>query len=123
MMRCRHIVELKEGVKVELLFTPSMYAVARRRGLRIEVEDTSDSAAVMMAYTKLMYVAALNAHEVKLYDAPALGEFPYRLIDFVEWSAARQDEFMDTLDIALRCVLGKGLKELEGEKPEASKKK
>lgn len=123
MMRCRHVIELKEGVEVELLFTPSMYAVARRRGLRIEVEDPSDSAAVMMAYTQLMYVAALNAHEVRLYDEPGLGEFPYRLIDFVEWSASNQEEFMETMDIALQCVIGKGLKELKDEKPEPSKKK
>lgn len=123
MMGCRHMVELKEGVKVELLFTPSMYAVARRRGLRIEIGDPSDSAAVMMAYTELMYVAALNAHEVKIYDDPGLGEFPYRLIDFVEWSAVRQDEFTETLDVALRCIIGRGLKELEKETPKESVKK
>lgn len=118
MTRPRTTVEIAEGVKVELLFTPSMYAIARRRGMRIEA-DRDDPAQVMMAYTELMYLAALNAHEVRLYDDPSLGEFPYRLIDFVEWSAVNPDEFSRVLDLALRCVLGKGIDDLK--KEEAAK--
>lgn len=118
----RTSIELKEGVRVELLFTPSMYAVARRRGMRIEA-DASDPAAVMRAYTELMYLAALNAHEVMRFDDPALGEFPYRLIDFVEWSALRQDEFTSALDVAVQNVLGKSLDELKREKPAEPLKK
>lgn len=110
----RTMIELKEGVKVELLFTPSMYAVARRRGMHIEA-DTNDVAQVMMAYTQLMYLAALNAHEVLKFDDPALGDFPYMLMDFVEWSAASPAEFRMVLDIALQCIIGKSIAELEKE--------
>lgn len=122
MVRPRITIELKDGVRVELLFTPSMYAVARSRGMRIEA-DASDSAAVMRAYTQLMYLAALNAHEVMRFDDPALGEFPYRLIDFVEWSAVRQEEFVSALDVAVQNVLGKSLDELKQEKPAEPSKK
>lgn len=123
MIRARHQIEMCDGVKVDLLFTPSMYAVARRRGLSIAVENREDSAEVLMAYTKLMYVAALNAREVQLFDDPSLGELPYRLMDFVEWTSVRQEEFTETLDVALRCILGRGLKELEKETPKESVKK
>lgn len=122
MVRPRKTIELKDGVKVELLFTPSMYAIARRRGMRIEA-DASDAASVMKAYTELMYLAALNAHEVMRFDDPSLGEFPYRLIDFVEWSAVRQEEFLSALDVAVQNVLGKSLDELKGEKPAEPSKK
>lgn len=122
MVQPRTTIELKDGVKVELLFTPSMYAIARRRGMRIEA-DASDAAAVMRAYTELMYLAALNAHEVMRFDDPTLGEFPYRLIDFVEWSAARQEEFVSALDVAVQSVLGKSLDELKREKPAEPSKK
>lgn len=122
MVRPRTIIELKDGVKVELLFTPSMYAIARRRGMRIEA-DASDAASVMKAYTELMYLAALNAHEVMRFDDPSLGEFPYRLIDFVEWSALCPDGFTSALDVAVQNVLGKSLDELKGEKPAEPSKK
>lgn len=122
MVQPRTTIELKDGVKVELLFTPSMYAIARRRGMRIEA-DASDAASVMKAYTELMYLAALNAHEVMRFDNPSLGEFPYRLIDFVEWSAVRQEEFVSALDVAVQNVLGKSLDELKGEKPAEPSKK
>ena len=122
MVRPRTTIELKDGVKVELLFTPSMYAVARRRGMKIEA-DASDAAAVMKAYTELMYIAALNAHEVMRFDDPSLGEFPHRLIDFVEWSAVRQEEFVSALDVAVQNVLGKSLDELKQEKPDEPSKK
>lgn len=122
MVQPRTTIELKDGVKVELLFTPSMYAIARRRGMRIEA-DASDAAAVMRAYTELMYLAALNALEVMRFDDPTLGEFPYRLIDFVEWSAARQEEFVSALDVAVQSVLGKSLDELKREKPAEPSKK
>lgn len=119
----RTTVELKEGVKVELLFTPSMYALARRRGMKIEA-DTADPAQVMMAYTQIMYLAALNAHEVIRYDNPSAGDFQYRLIDFVEWSARRPDEFNRVLDVALQCILGKSIDELKKEaKPDGDVKK
>ena len=122
MVRPRTTIELKDGVKVELLFTPSMYAIARRRGMKIEA-DASDAAAVMKAYTELMYIAALNAHEVMRFDDPSLGEFPHRLIDFVEWSAVRQEEFVSALDVAVQNVLGKSLDELKQEKPDEPSKK
>ncbi len=122
MVRPRTTIELKDGVKVELLFTPSMYAIARRRGMKIEA-DASDAAAVMKAYTELMYIAALNAHEVMRFDDPSLGEFPHRLIDFVEWSAVRQEEFVSALDVAVQNILGKSLDELKQEKPDEPSKK
>lgn len=110
----RTVLELKAGVKVEVLFTPSMYMHARRRGMHIEAE-ADDPAQVMMAYTQVMYLAAINAHEVRRFDDPALGDFPYSLMDFVEWSSACPDEFRRVLNTALQCIIGKSLAELEKE--------
>lgn len=123
MRQIRTKIELKEGVRVELLFTPSMYAVARRRGMHIEAE-ADDVSQVMMAFTQLIYLAALNAHEVLKFDSPGLGNFRYSLMDFVEWSAASPDEFRRVLDIALQCIIGKSIAELEKEPvPEKDVKK
>lgn len=110
-MAARQIIELKKGVKVELLFTPSLFGVARRRGLALTIKDQEDELEVMEAYVKLSYIAALNAWEAKQYDAPELGDFSYNYEDFQEWAANDPKALARLVPIIFTALTGKDLKE------------
>lgn len=112
------MIRMKGGAQVELLATPSLFAIAKRKGLAIEA-NTQDGADVLTAYTKLIYLAALNAWEVRRYDAPEMGECKYKLMDFVEWASGNADEFVKAINFVLSALTGKELKDYatEGAKP------
>lgn len=112
------MIRMKGGEQVELLATPSLFAIAKRKGLAIEA-NTADGADVLTAYTKLIYLAALNAWEVRRYDAPEMGECRYKLMDFVEWASGNADEFVKAINFVLSALTGKELKDYatEGAKP------
>lgn len=104
------MIRMKGGEQVELLATPSLFAIAKRKGLAIEA-NTQDGADVLTAYTKLIYLAALNAWEVRRYDAPEMGECQYQLMDFVEWASGNADEFVKAINFVLSALTGKELKD------------
>lgn len=119
----RHVIELEGGVKVELLFTPSLFGVASRKGLSIVIEDRNNPALVMEAYVKVIYMAALNAWEAKAYDTPDLGDFSPKYADFQAWAATHPRKFSELVSVAFETITGKTIAEaaeLEKEKqPEA----
>ena len=127
MIRSRHRIELKEGVRVDMLFTPSMYERGRERGVRVVIEDSTNALQVTEAYTKLMYLGAVNAWEAERFDSPDMGDFPYRYIDFVEWSGEHPKEFQRLVTEIFQCITGKTvdevLKEGRGPGEESEKKK
>ena len=86
MERTRTSIELKDGVTVEILVTPALYSVAKRRGIDLVADVNSGD--VYGTYVKMLYVAAINAWEVAAVDTPTMGEFPYRFADFHEWAWA-----------------------------------
>lgn len=86
MVQVLHIIKMKGGAQVELLATPALFDIAKKKGMSIEA-DADNVTEVYSAYTKLVYLAALNAWEVRRYDAPDMGECPYKLMDFVEWAS------------------------------------
>ena len=112
------MIKMKGGAQVELLATPALFAIAKRRGMAIEA-DADNAADVFSAYTKLIYLAALNAWEVRRYDAPEMGECKLQLMDFVEWASANGQEFVQVVNFVLAALTGKELKEYatEGAKP------
>lgn len=118
------MIRMKGGAQVELLATPSLFAIAKRKGLAIEA-NTADGADVLTAYTKLIYLAALNAWEVRRYDAPEMGECKYKLMDFVEWASGNADEFVKAINFVLSALTGKELKDYatEGAKPSETAEK
>lgn len=118
------MIRMKGGEQVELLATPSLFAIAKRKGLAIEA-NTQDGADVLTAYTKLIYLAALNAWEVRRYDAPEMGECKYKLMDFVEWASGNADEFVKAINFVLSALTGKELKDYatEGAKPSETAEK
>lgn len=95
---------------MELLATPALFAIARRRGMTIEA-DSDNVAEVFSAYTRLLYLAALNAWDVRRYDNPSMGECPYTLMDFVEWSSNDREGFVEAISFALAALTGKELKD------------
>lgn len=104
------MIRLKGGEQVELLATPALFAIAKRRGMTIEA-DADNAADVFSAYTKLIYLAALNAWEVRRYDAPQMGECHYRLMDFVEWASGDAEAFVKAVNFILVALTGKELKD------------
>lgn len=111
-------IELKGGV-VELLATPALFDIARKRGMAIEA-DADNAAEVFSAYTKLIYLAAINAWDVRRYDDAAMGDFPYRLMDFVEWSSSNAEEFVKVVNFVLFALTGKDLKDYATEQAKGS---
>lgn len=107
MIRSRHQIELKDGVKVDLLFTPSMYERGRERGIKVTIEDSSNAMQVTEAYVKLMYLGALNAWEAERFDSPSMGDFPYRYIDFAAWAGEHQKDFSSLVNEMFQCITGK----------------
>lgn len=126
MIRSRHQIELKEGVTVEMLFTPSMYERGRERGIKVTIEDSTNAMQVTEAYVKLMYLGAVNAWEALRFDNPGMGDFPYPYIDFMEWSGNHPREFQDLVNEIFKCITGKtvedALKEPEGSGKDVKKK-
>lgn len=125
-MRARYIIELREGVRAELLITPSMYAIGERKGITVVIDDTDNPAQVNEAYIKLMYLSALNAWEARAVDDPAIGDPSWKYIDFAQWAAENPDKFADMIRIIFECLTGKHLseaaKEVDVKKKSSSKR-
>ena len=124
MVQVLHMITMKGGEQVEVLATPALFAIAKRRGMTIEA-DAENTAEVFSAYTKLIYLAALNAWEVRRYDAPQMGECTYRLMDFVEWASGDADAFVKAVNFVLAALTGKELNDYatEGAKPSENAEK
>lgn len=122
MVQVLHTIRMRGGV-VELLATPALFDIARKRGMTIDA-DAENTAEVFSAYTKLIYLSALNAWEVRRYDDPSMGECRYRLMDFVEWASNDAEGFVKTIDFVLSALTHKELKDYatgEAKDPENAK--
>lgn len=110
MVQVLEVIKMKGGAQVELLATPALFSIAKRKGWTIEADATS-AAEVYSAYSKLIYLAALNAWEVRRYDAPEMGEFKYTLMDFVEWASEDATRFAKTINFLLCALTNKEMKD------------
>lgn len=122
MVQVLHTIKVKGGV-VELLATPALFGIAKSKGMTIEA-DSENASEVYSAYTKLIYLAALNAWDVRRYDDPSMGEFKYRLMDFVEWASNDAEGFVNAINFVLSALTHKELKDYatEGAKPSENAK-
>ena len=109
---------MKGGV-VELLATPALFGIAQRKGMTIEA-DSDNASEIYSAYTKLIYLAALNAWEVRRYDSPEMGECEYKLMDFVEWASNDAEGFVNAINFVLSALTHKELKDYATEGAKAS---
>lgn len=117
MVQVLHRIRMKGG-DVELLATPALFDIAKRKGMTIEA-DADNVTEVYSAYTKLIYLAALNAWEVRRYDRPEMGDCRYQLMDFVEWCSEDAEGFVKAINFILAALTHKELKDYatEGAKP------
>jgi hypothetical protein len=122
MVQVLYTIKMKGGV-VELLATPALFGIAQQRGMTIEA-DSENVTEVYSAYTKLIYLAALNAWEVRRFDNPSMGECQYKLMDFVEWASNDAEAFIKAMDFVLSALTHRELKDYatEGAKPSENEK-
>lgn len=129
MRAVRTTIEIRQGVKVEVLFTPRLYSFKGMEGVDFTA-DKSEAGSVFALYADIIYCAALNLWTLQGNDAD---EFPHHRADFHEFSMADPKAFGKVVNFALEALTGKGLKDFasEGEKvaetgenqPEEVKKK
>ena len=105
MQQTRTSIELKDGVAVEILVTPALYSVAKRRGIDLVADVNAGD--VYGSYVKMLYVAAINAWEVAAVDDPGKGEFPYRFADFHEWAWADTARLAKMVAFLYEALTGK----------------
>lgn len=120
MRRLRNTVELKAGVKVDMLFTPHLYSYKGTSGVTFDVRDDS-VVAILESYADVMYCAALNAWELDGHGTA--DTFPHKRGDFHEWMAADAKAFGDAVNFAVAALTGKTAKELNEQKPDDNGKK
>ena len=104
-----------DGVRRELLITPSLYKICQERGWEIQGKTAED---IFPAYTKVLYASAINAYEVRRFDNPDL-TFDLTLLDLEVWAAINRKEMERMIVIACELLSGQSVKDLV----EAEKKK
>lgn len=111
MIRSRYSITI-EGASVDLLFTLSIFEIARRRGVVI-ASEVKTVAARMDFFNKLIYLAAINAWEYRAFDDPTIGDFPYKLLDIAEWAGNHPLEYARIIKGASAAIAGKEIDEVE----------
>lgn len=105
MRQVRTHVELRQGERVELLFTPRLYMFKGEQGATLD-NDTQDLMQVYALYADLMFCAALNLWTLEGKDKE---DAPFRRADFHEFSAANPKAFGKALNFALEALTGKSM--------------
>lgn len=119
MRSARYTIELGDGVKVQMLFTPHLYSFKGTQGVTFEVEDQSNTAEVIGIYADIMFCAALNAFVLDGHGD--VEDFPHTRGDFHEFMMVSPKSFGKALNFALETLTGKTVKDFtkEGEKSPA----
>ena len=113
MVPVRKQVEISEGVKVDLLFTPRLSMYQDTVATLPELKEDAGMMAVMERYADLMYFAALNAWELDNHGT--VEDFPHKRGDFHGWMQADPKGFMKGVEFAASALTGKTVKELASE--------
>jgi hypothetical protein len=109
MDRIRLSIELREGVTAELLVTPALYSVAKKRGIDLTADVNAGD--WVTSYIKTIYCAAISAWEVAAVDDPKRGEFPHKYEDFHAWAWEDRDRFTAVVRSVFQALTGKTLEE------------
>ena len=119
-MQCR-LQYIKIGDEVaKMLVTPSLFSIARRKGIKANIEAGATAIEIHDAFLRIMYCAYLNYAEVERIDNPEYPEPVLKMMDFVVWAAENQQEASEMVEVIFELVTGKNLKQKE---PEDEKKK
>ena len=117
MVPVRKQVEISEGVKVDLLFTPRLSIYQDTVAALPEIAADADVLQVMERYADIMYFAALNAWE--LDGLGTVEDFPHKRGDFHGWMSADPKGFADGVKFAVSALTGKRPDELLKEEEKA----
>ena len=110
----RRKITLKEGVEVDLLFTPHLYSFKGTSGVDFKADNSvNGNLDALELYADIAYCAALNAWVLDGHGTA--DEFVHTRGDFHEWMMQRPKEFLQTMDFALMALTGKSLKDFEKE--------
>ena len=113
MIPVRKTVEISEGVKVDLLFTPRLYLYKDTVAPLPDLGVDADLLRVMERYADIMYFAALNAWELDGHGTAA--DFPHKRGDFHGWMTADRKGFAEGVNFAVCALTGKTVGELTAE--------
>ena len=111
MRQVRAEIEIRQGEKVGLLFTPRLYMFNGEQGVVLKADTTSMSE-MLALYADLIYCAALNLWTLQ---GNHKGDAPFNRSDFHEFSAVNPREFGKVINIALEALTGKSLEMLTSE--------
>jgi hypothetical protein len=101
-------IEIREGVKVAMLFTPRLYEFKGTEGVTFEHIPGSQPSMYAL-YADIMYCAALN-HWTLTHSGEV--EFPYHRVDFHEYGTTHAKEYGKALIFAMETLSGKSVREL-----------
>lgn len=116
MRSLRRTIELKDGVKVELLFTPHLFSFKENHGLTLEA-TAGDMMQIMEVYADIMFLAGINAWYLDGHGEP--DSFPYTRGDFHEYMTIRPKVFAADVAFAVEALTGKRLGETGDVKDDA----
>lgn len=110
MVPVRKTVEISDGVKVELLFTPRISAYKEAFPPLNNGNGNDEFMSVMESYADIMFFAALNAWELDGHGT--VDDFPHKRGDFHGWMSADPKGFGNAVKFAACALTGKSVKEL-----------
>ena len=120
MVPVRKTVEISEGVKVDLLFTPRLSVYQATVAPLAEPAGDAGIIGVMERYADIMYFAALNAWELDGHGT--VEDFPHSRGDFHGWMAADPKGFAEGVKFAVCALTGKTADQLLAEEDERRRK-
>ena len=115
MRQVRTEIEIKQGVKVGVLFTPRLYMFKGRSGIDF-IADSEEAGAMYALYADIMYCAALNLWTL---EGKREEDVPFTRADFHEWMVVEPKAFGKALSFAFAAMTGKELKEFISEQEKA----
>ena len=110
MVPVRKTVEISEGVKVDLLFTPRLSVYQETVAPLPELAEDAGILQVMERYADIMYFAALNAWELDGHGT--VEDFPLKRGDFHGWMQSDRKGFAEGVSFAVSALTGKTAKQL-----------
>lgn len=106
-----------------MLVTPSLFSIARRKGIKANIEAGATAIEIHDAFLRIMYCAYLNYAEVERMDNPEYPEPALKMMDFSVWAAENPKEASEMVEVIFELVTGKSLKKTEGEEEKKKKMK
>lgn len=120
MVPVRTTVEIADGVKVDLLFTPRLSIYQELYGALPELGKEPDFLKVMERYADIFFFAALNAWELDGHGTA--DDFPRARGDFHGWMTADPNGFARAVKFAVRAMTGKTEAQLLAEREKGAEK-